>query len=213
MWGDRVQVTTCRYDESPLATRILEFDGGVEHRPFVRSAEKDEQLRDGGTRVKVWLKNPAYAENGLLQPANYADTFLLSLGQPKLRLVALLRWLCPSLDVDLYEGDGEKTRSVLKSSDWLRISGASLLKRLNTPSQISGFRSDLIEKLAQNVRQVKTVRGETVGRGCIMPPRLHISENAGEGVITVGGLRAESLLGSAESFLEKKAPCCVTAPN
>ncbi len=66
MWGHRVRVTSRRYDDGPRDTRILEFRTGLETRPLVRPAKLEEQLREGGTRVRVWLKKRAEREGWLV---------------------------------------------------------------------------------------------------------------------------------------------------
>jgi Histidine kinase-, DNA gyrase B-, and HSP90-like ATPase len=54
MWGDRVRVTTRRYDEAKGDTRILEFHDAIKSRPLLRQASREEFLREGGTVVRVW---------------------------------------------------------------------------------------------------------------------------------------------------------------
>jgi hypothetical protein len=55
MWGDRVRVTTRRYDAAIDDTKVLTFDAGLQSRPILRRADKDEQLQDGGSSTQFHI--------------------------------------------------------------------------------------------------------------------------------------------------------------
>ena len=170
MWGHRVRVTTRRYDDGPRDTRILEFRTGLEARPLVRSAKSEEQLREGGTQVRVWLKKEPHAENGLLRPRVLGDAI-----KGSIEFGMLCGWLAPALDVDLYVGDRENP--VVAASDWLTIDGAELLARLRLRSA-----TDFERACAPSMNFLSDPHGVILGRAIVDGP----------GVIAAAGLRVNS---------------------
>lgn len=188
MWGKCVRVTTRRYDAAQQDTYVLEFSSGVDSRPLLRNAQDEEVIRDGGTRVRVWLKElpdaPYAAHNG---PWELQD---------------ICAWLCPSIDVDLYvEIKGEERKKVISASDWITMDGQDLLERiaiLNRCDEEEYFYAKFSESkrkgMRSNLKILKNSTGEFVGRACIssINSLKHFYEPS---VVTVGGLRACSLSG------------------
>jgi hypothetical protein len=176
MWGKRVRVTTRRYDAAQRDTHVLEFSRGVDSRALLRKAQDEEVLRDGGTCVRVWLKELSDA---------------LELHDRPYKLQDICAWLCPSIDVDLYvEIEGEERKKVISASDWITMDGEDLLKRIDIL-----FSDDVVsvyyaEALSNNLRILKNSTGELVGRACIFKTSV-----SNHGVVTVGGLRACALGG------------------
>jgi hypothetical protein len=199
MWGHRIRVVTRRYDAAQKDSRVLEFTHGPSGWPILRLANETEWLRDGGTRIRVWLKTAPDQPGGLL----YSEGFNRSLdfpsdldlpGEilPSMRLLfmmnamsgkinrtrtvsfsSLCEWLCPSLDVDLHvEEPGKARQLVIKASDWISLDGEKLMKRL-------GGAADLGKRL----RLLRDTSGKVIGRVCV-GFGLHDS------CITVGGMRA-----------------------
>ncbi len=174
MWGHRVQVTTRRYDDSARDTRILEFWTGLETRPLVRPAKPGERLTEGGTRVRVWLREAPDEEGGLLWPKIHDDSI-----KEAIDLGVLCAWLTPALEVELYVEDREIP--VVAASDWLTISGVDLLSRLSLRPL-----SELNRASGPSLRVLKDSAGRILGRATV---------GAGAsskllGVVTVGGVRA-----------------------
>jgi hypothetical protein len=179
MWGRRVQVSTRRYKvDSQENTRVLEFRTGLETRPLVRPATSGEQLRDGGTRVRVWLNKEPRDRGGLLHSGD---------GYKPANLGALCAWLAPALDVDLYVEDENGASCVVAASDWLRITGIELLARISPPGLTAEERD-----FASLLRVVKDSEGHALGRAAIFDTDRHGSR---AGVNTVGGLRVGRLEG------------------
>jgi HSP90 family molecular chaperone len=119
MWGKRVRVTTRRYDAAQQETHVLDFGSGVDSRPLLRKAQDEEVLRDGGTRVRVWLKE-------------LSDALYVAHSGTSWELQDVCAWLCPSIDVDLYvEIEGEERKKVISASDWISMDGEDLLKRID----------------------------------------------------------------------------------
>ena len=66
MIADRIQVITRRSDSAAKDAFVLEFSSGLQGRPILRPAAKNEQLIDGGTRVRLKLTKDPEKEDGLL---------------------------------------------------------------------------------------------------------------------------------------------------
>lgn len=177
MLGDMIRVTSRRYDSASSETRTLEFRSGLAARPILRSASSGEAVHGGGTRVAVLLRSSPYEQNGFLAHEGAP-------GEPdKQRLGKIVAALCPSLDVAVaVESNGSKVR-VIKSDDWLRVKGSTLLIRVE-PSR----RAENVSTYATNLRPIRS-RRVVYGRACIHAG-LSWQPN---GMITVGGLSAVRL--------------------
>lgn len=68
---DRVDVVTRRFDKSFSDTVVLTFGSGLATRPILRKATKTEQIAEGGTQVRLYLRNNPYMRGGLLGEAKY----------------------------------------------------------------------------------------------------------------------------------------------
>ena len=190
MWGDRVRVTTRKYDEGMRATRVLEFDRGLELRPLLRPAEPSEFIQDGGTRVRVWLRGVEDANREWVKipalgiewiwdeedPLSDWQRFVDRLFSPKLAASRL----CPTLDVNLaVEIEAGNVGTIIVASDWLTIEGKDLLFRTS-----SGFGQIQREIAGKNIRPLLR-DGKVVGRACVLPGR--------EGCVTIGGFRCATI--------------------
>jgi hypothetical protein len=174
MWGRRVQVTTRRYDDGQRDTRVLEFQTGLQVRPILRFAIPEEQLRDGGTLVRVWLNKEPAEDGGLLRdPLGYQAT--RDLGE-------LCEWIAPALDSNLYVQDVRGLRKVIDAYDWLTKDGVKLMERLT--HRVFGMPLDAFGPLLSTVEDQD---GSVVGRASIA-----LAWDVEAGVVTVGGLRAQN---------------------
>lgn len=108
MWGQRVRVTTRRPEAAQRDTLVLEFETGLESRPILRKASDDEVVREGGTRVRVWLTDSPYEAQGLLHRGTADDSWTLS---------ALCAWLAPTLDVNLYVEQEDQARNLVLTAN------------------------------------------------------------------------------------------------
>lgn len=200
IWGQRVLVTSRRHEDSWRDTRILEFQTGLSARPLLRFAEREEQLQNGGTKVRVWLSKNPEQKGGMLWPP---------LAGEAVDLRKLCAWLAPALDVDLYvEGEGEITHKAVGASDWLTISDSDLLERLSldgVPSASTDEPVTLANIISSNGRLVGRASVIHAGVGSFDHPKV-------VGVIAVGGLRATShrsftgiILGSVQKISRDKA--------
>lgn len=182
MWGHKVRVTSRPYHEAHANTRVLEFAAGPRERPLLREAARDEWLRQGGSRVRVWLNAP-----------------LDELVADRLSLDDRCTCLCPTLDVDLWvEEDGKAPKCVVRASDWLTISAEQLLRRVWI-SQDELHNKAFSERTQQYSPLVEIIRDDQqrpIGRAC-----LHNDSVVPDGVVTIGGLRAQFLRGIAGVLL------------
>jgi len=191
MIADYVQVATRRSDSAARDTFVLEFSLGLDGRPILRSANKEEQLIDGGTRVRLKLKQNPYEEHGLFYDRRQ---------KASLSFAGLCSQISPAIDVDLYVLDRGSREKVIGANDWQRIDGSELLSRMMILSDRSADEDEVRhfrERAGANLRLIRNDNGEIVGRACIsigyassFPQDLDIG-----GVVTVGGLKACSLSG------------------
>jgi hypothetical protein len=192
MWGDKVQVITRRAERARDETLVLEFQSGLTSRPILRKADSHECLIDGGTRVRVWMNSPAIFDQ-MLSESNTQKTWTLE---------ERCAWLCPTLDVNLYVEQKKKTL-VVGASDWITIKGSKLLQRFWGPniSKKSPEVIALLKMIEPNLRLMKSVSGEVVGRACVSVMshnRKDFSNVYGHvtsGVVTIGGFRSCELSG------------------
>jgi hypothetical protein len=190
--GDHIKIVTRRFDAAHPDTLVLEFLNGLKSRPILRKATFQEFLREGGTRIRIWLKVPPDAENGLLV---YHRRFK----KEKYSLEALCEWLCPSIDSNLFAEDGNGAQKlVVKSRDWVNVDEKTLIRRCgyepyikNSDELDKGF-EDLIPstKNDSKFRVIYNENNEPILRACIDPDHYHLN-----GVVTVGGLRTSQLTG------------------
>jgi hypothetical protein len=185
MLGRHVRVVTRRVEDARKETRVLEFSTGARSRPLLRLATEDEQLMDGGTRIRVWLKTPLDTpKEGLLhvhEPYSFED---------------LCAWLCPALDVDLFvERPGHEQVRVVKANDWLTMDGAKLLERVrDNPGSywLKRYLKPLKYDVAPSLRHLYDTSKRVIGRAAIF---MDTGTNLSRGVLCVGGLRACTLHG------------------
>jgi len=192
MIANYVQVVTRRSDAAVSDTTVLEFSSGLNGRPILRPANKDEHLIDGGTRVRIKLTHNPHKKGGMLY-ASYEEK--------ELSLKDVCRQICPSVDVDIYVVENGANEKVINANDWQNMDGVELLKRMD----IWGDRHvsdeiviDLRKRAAPNLRLLKDSNGEIFGRACISIGNAIFSDHMDfdlRGVVTVGGLKACGLSG------------------
>lgn len=191
MVSEQVQVVTRRADSAAKDTLVLEFSSGLDGRPILRPAKKNEQLIDSGTVVRLKLLNHPRRKGGLLHTYE---------GRGAKTVVSLCRSLCPALDVDLYVTEDGKTEKAVGAQDWLTLNGSELLSRmepLDNRSLTRAASQKFRERAAANLRLLKGAGGESYGRACITVGfASHLEQRVDlHGTVTVGGLKACSLTG------------------
>jgi len=199
LWDQRARITTRAADRKRKETSVLELYTGGTTRPILRAASdggfggaapldgakppsaEREEMSDAGTRVRVWLRAPPDAPDGIFYRRGHDRSWTLE---------ELCAWLCPTLDVhlDVEDAHGKRTR-VVPASDWMTIDGYELLGRTWSPQPEPFERlwPREIPEMAQNLRPLVNASGDVVGRACIHPTYA--------GVVAAGGLRACSMRG------------------
>jgi Histidine kinase-, DNA gyrase B-, and HSP90-like ATPase len=186
MWGERVQITSQRYDRAKSEARVLEFATGLHTRPVLKDADSGQYLREGGTRVRVWL----------LENAGRLDRSREDEGEtPRQTLENNCRHVAPSLEVDLWVEGEQGLKPVVRAGDWRTIEPHMLFDRLiGTKKWLVQQKGDRLklEELGTLLRPILNDAGETVGRACIHPWTDHADAVglSALSAITVGGLRA-----------------------
>lgn len=188
MWGDRVRVTTQRFDRARSDTLVLDFSKGLKERPLLRKATPAEYVSEGGTRVTVWLRDEKILER-------LKEGF----EEEKLTFAEACARIAPCLDVTLYVLDesGEH-KTAVAANDWLTIDDQTLRKRI-APVQRPLHRRKSKDEDAQTkffpaLRIINDDTGRPLGRAAIWS--WHGYYFAGlPGIVTVGGLRACGLAG------------------
>jgi hypothetical protein len=195
MLGSAVRVHTRRYYTAQSDTLVLEFNTGPSSRQILRPASKHEQIRDGGTCVRIWLERPS--AEGLFQHQE---------GRPRATLDQLCRTLCPSLDVNVVtQQHGEESIHSLSCRGWIDEDSLDFFRSIcdwdrgEPPDyELEGF-EEFIFRAGRNLTLLVDEHGEVVGRACIALD--HAARRFGypslHGVVTVGGLRACGLTGIA----------------
>lgn len=195
MLADEVQVISRRSDAAAKDTLVLEFSSGVQGRPILRECGHTEQLRDGGTLVRLKLKNNPTAAGGLLCKCDGEGE--------NVTLASLCEKLCPTLDVDLLVKQDGKFEKVIEAGDWVTMDASVFLRRLpslRNRDQESSEELDLFRhKAADNLRALYNSDGDAVGRALITVGYASHSNRGVDlsGVVTVGGLTACGLSGIA----------------
>jgi len=184
MWGERVRVTTRRYDEAQDETRVLEFENALKSRPLLRKALEAEFIHDGGTIVRVWPRGVLDIEKDWIHLPSALDFMFARKATP----VRVAYWLCPSLDGNLFIESDSKKGMLVSASDWQTLPGDELIRRTTTE-----YSEKLRKKAGTNVRELYR-NGIVVGRSCVMPGRVR-------GVVTVGGLRSLTAINIAGILL------------
>jgi len=181
----KVEITTLRVGLARIKTLILEFGEGLDARPILRHAENTEVLDIGGTKIRMWLKPGIVKEDGNFEFERFE--------QP-MKIKRMVEWLCPSLDVSIKYDNNKKITSIIKANDWLTISGEKLLKRISRDyDRYEKYPSQ--EQLKSELKNLKLLKDQNkiVGRACFLNQRRTNRNQVEEGIITIGGFRANEL--------------------
>lgn len=179
MWGDKVTVISRKCNEALTDTNVLEFDSGTESRPLLRPAEKNEQLKDGGTKIIIHLKEKFFKKH--LQYSKIA--FNPNVSQTELFLCELF----PCMDCNIYlEENGNILKGpIISANEWINMDAVEFLYRVHSRFHYTLHENDKLAKyireVCKRVREVKDENGQVVGRGALDP-------NIG-GMLTVGGIK------------------------
>ncbi len=178
MWSDRVKIITRCYQESKKSTRVLEFTEGMTSRPILRFVDKFEELIDGGTKIRIWMRDKS---NGFHFSKYWYD-------EETFGDFCAANCLC--FDIDVYVANHLGKRKVITASDWKTIDSLKLMKR------VLWFRRH--EKIDfqkfKNLTPVIDSSGNLVGRACITlieKNYIHSGENITGEIFTERYLKTE----------------------
>lgn len=184
MWGKKVSVFTKRFEKGRDETIVLEFNDGVNSRPILRKAKKQEYIKDGGTKIKIWFPE-----------GKTIDTLLLEYHLPNLKDVILS--LCPSLDCNLFLNN--KDYRLIKANDWITMPAEALVIRIIGESKFKILSKDVRQSIidfSKNMKILKDDDRRIIGRACVYCALNNdLYYNSIGGVVTVGGLHASYLNG------------------
>jgi hypothetical protein len=194
MWGDKVQVITRCYEDAQKDTHVLEFYCGTNSRPILREAQRNEYLKIGGTRIRVWMKNK--------------PQFNIPTGNSKQEtsLYRICSYIAPSIEVNLnvQENDDAEQTNVIKASDWISLDGKELINRISIyfENRHTDYNNSLLS-ISNNIKPLINDENQTVARACIIKD-LFLDRGLG-GIVTVGGLYSCLMSGVCGIFTGKSS--------
>jgi len=188
MWGEKVTVTTKRYEEGRDSTLVIEFNKGATSRPILRKAKSEELLRDGGTKIKIWFSNRDIIDK-LLQKEGRRKN------KPKFKEV--IEKLCPSLDCNLTLIEKDKKEKIIEANDWVSMPPMKLISRIMGDSylkMLSKREYKILNDISNNMQLIQEDDGTIVGRLLLF--REERKKDDGftvEGTVSVGGMKTSGL--------------------
>jgi hypothetical protein len=190
MWGEKVSVSSKRFETGRDSTLILEFNKGASSRPILRKAKDTEIIKDGGTRIRVWLSTPRILEALLERHGTKRN---------KIPTSELIESLCPSLDCNIILEEKSRSKNIIQANDWITIPPLNLLKRIIGESfynDLSKTEKLLLARISKNMSLVKEDDGKIVGRLALYKEEHKKEEKISiEGKVTIGGMRSSGLSG------------------
>lgn len=189
MWGNKISVYSRKYILGREQTNVLEFSSGVTERPILRKATKTEYIKDGGTKIRVWLRDKSILHDIL---------FDYSLNK-EVTLEEILGRLCPSLDCNLYYG--ENSEPLVSRDDWISLPPLQLLSRIYGKSKFTLLKDkekDNVSFIAKNIRLLYDENKIPIGRIALFNnDNIYIEGDISlsTGVLTLGGLVASHTKG------------------
>ena len=182
MWGERVKVVSNRYDRGRDDTTVLEFVSGVNGRPILRKADRNEQIKNGGTCVTVWLSGKSASDI-------FTSRYNSSMNQRE-----VIAKLCFALDCNLYLNQ----ELLIQANDWQTISPEDFLCRLAGHAHIEKYielKPELYHLLCSNLRLLKEEDSSVVGRACLYADSRQVNCTTIDGIVTVDGFKTTELSG------------------
>jgi hypothetical protein len=184
MWGKKVKVLTKRFDKGRESTLALDFNEGVNSRPILRRTNSDEIIKDGGTRIRVWIQGDD----------NLKDLIVTTKERNNILSPEMVAWLCPSIDCNIAIENNGKIQKIINANDWLKIKPLDLVKRIMRPHMYEQLDEDEKNTLALLSRNMTIIKedDEAVGRAFLYGGDITLY-GAAQGIITVGGLKTGHL--------------------
>ena len=191
MLGRVVRVYSRRFDRGKDTGLLLEFLSGTGTRPILSPENNSLVPIDGGTRVEVRWEGDRSDANELLASLGQGDrAFTLS---------ECVGRVAPNLDVPIYVDEDDQLLPVSRPGDWLKLTPAQLVRRLD-PDSVEDEKRGLdpkrwkikVCKAAEELmRPIADTDGNIFGRAFIWPSSYSYHLNSG--LVTITGLRARTL--------------------
>ncbi|MDR1803792.1 MAG: ATP-binding protein [Treponema sp.] len=191
MWGKNVNVFSRRYEKGRDSTYVMEFNHGVLSRPILRKAGNNELIKDGGTKVRVWLSN-----------SEILDTLLEKFDgekRSKITISELIESICPSIDCNIIlEEKGAAPITIIEANDWITMPPLSLIRRIIGDfdyNKADKKTRQYLTKISKNITLLEE-DGEIVGRLALYGQDDFSKGNIiihDRGVVTIGGMRSSEL--------------------
>ncbi len=183
MLGDRVTVTSRRYDLAAHDAHTLDFINGLRARPILRAPSPDEAMPDPGTRVRVVLRTRYDEPGGLLFKGASGDKKNIA------SLKDIVTYVSPAANATIRVEENENIEVAISANDWLTAEPAILTARLSSPMN-TWLEQDVTALLPHLRPLVDPDTEEIHGRAFICAGRKYFPS---DGVVTVGGFRASVL--------------------
>lgn len=180
MLGEKISVTTRRFDRAFQDTLVMSFSGGPDCRPILRPAKREEWLSNGGTKIKVAIiedaKKEYYSFKAPFSPASLEE---------------LCQTQFPTLEIKIQSND-RGIQKEIAPINWRTAEPAHLLKRINGTAKLP----DYIVAYLANMRPLFDEKKEIVGRGFVVPrERYYEDEIMMHGIVASRGILAGNILG------------------
>jgi hypothetical protein len=178
MWGDRVRVTSRRFDASKRDTHVLTFEKGVSERPILREADPDEHLVEGGTRVRVWLQGVGDAASSWMR---LPERISYEAPNHNMSPRAFAKWLCPMLGIKIFEEREGSKALLVPITDWQTLKFGGFQDWSIHPR----FPRRNLEALP-HIRPIRNAEGTVVARAAL-------SAETAIAWVMVGGMRVTAV--------------------
>lgn len=187
MWGERVKVISNKYNQSRDNTMVLEFLQGLNARPILRKATEKEQIKNGGSRIRVYMFS------------SITEQYKRESFKNDLDFDEKISRLCFALDSNLFLTVNGKRKQLVKANDWKVMSNDKFYKRLLGKKCYTNIKKDYLdmaELLNHNLKLIKEDDGKIVGRACLCESRfVNLGIGCLKGLVVTDGLEATELLG------------------
>ncbi len=190
MWGEKVTVSSKRFENGRDSTLILEFNKGASSRPILRKANESEFIKDGGTRIRVWLSNSRIIDSLIEKHRRKRN---------KITFSELIESLCPSIDCNIILEEKSKSKKIIQANDWITMPAMNLLKRIIGESyfkELGKAEKKFLLDISKNMTLITEDNGDIVGRLALYKEERIKNERFNiDGVVTVGGMKTSGLTG------------------
>lgn len=187
MWGTKVSVISNRYDADRDKTIVLEFDNGTYSRPFIRKAHTNEYIKNGGTRIRVWLSSKSILTK-IKTPHHNSE---------EVSMADVIENICPAIDCNLCINDFGKKNQIIQANDWMIIEPSKLIRRIigvQHYNELERKNSHALKIIVNHMNLIEEA-GKIVGRAALYKEEYTHFYDSIRGIITVGGITTTSLTG------------------